>query len=343
MPDRVRVALIGAGRLGRRHAEVLASQIPQAELAAIADAHEPTARAAAEATRLDRWTTDPEELIADPSIDAVAIASSTDTHAPLIIAAAEAGKAIFCEKPIALDLEGTDAALDAVAEAGVYLQIGFQRRYDKGYRAAKERIDAGEIGRVETIRDAMRDPAPASREFLATSGGMFRDMTIHNFDAARWLAGSEVEEVYAIGAALVDPMFAELGDVDTSIVTLRFASGALGVIDNGRRSTFGYDVRTEIFGSDGALFVGQQRDTPLLQLNREGVRHDHVYWFLDLFAEAYAEELRVFVAAVADGTRPGPSGEDARAALALAYAAEASRRDNRPVAVSQFDRAPGSA
>src|SRR3712207_2813965 len=188
-PERIRVGLIGAGRIGRLHAATLASGIPDAELVAIADASADAARTTAEANRVERWTTDPEDLIADPTHAAVVIASPTDTHASLIAAAAAAGKDIFCEKPIALDLEATDAALAAVTAAGVRLQIGFQRRYDAGYRAAKELIDGGGLGRIEAIRDAMRDPAPPPRGYVETSGGLYRDMTIHNFDCVRWLMG----------------------------------------------------------------------------------------------------------------------------------------------------------
>ena len=338
MPERVRVALIGAGRIGRRHAQVLAFQLPQAELVAVADAVEPPARGTAAAVRVDRWTTDAEALVADPGIDAVVIASSTDTHAPLITAAAGAGKDVFCEKPIALDLEATDAALDAVERAGVRLQIGFQRRFDKGYARARRMIESGELGPIEAIRDTMRDPAPPTRAYLATSGGLFRDMTIHNFDCVRWLMGDEVEEVYAVGATLVDPMFAELDDIDTAIVTLRFRNGSLATIDNGRRSGFGYDVRTEIFGSQGALFVGYSRDTPTLHLSAEGVRSDHVHFFMERFEQAYVDELRAFVAAIVEDKPVPVTGEDGRAAMALAYACEASRRDNRPVRPDRFAR-----
>src|SRR5688572_19164477 len=222
MPTRVRVAVIGAGRIGRLHAQALAYKIPECQVVVVVDAVEATARAAAQATRLERWTTDTDAVISDAAIDAVVIASSTETHAPLIVAAAEAGKHAFCEKPVALDLETTDAAIAAVARAGTRLQIGFQRRFDKGYRAAKEAIDAGELGRIEMIRDAMRDPAPASREYLATSGGLYRDMTIHNFDCVRWLMGADPVEVSTMAATLVDPMIEELHDVDTSIVSIRF-------------------------------------------------------------------------------------------------------------------------
>ncbi len=338
MPERVRVALIGAGRIGQRHARTLATRVPRADLVAVADAVPDAARSTAATVRLERWTTDATSLFADPDIDAVVIASSTETHAPYIIAAAEAGKDVFCEKPIALDLAATDAALDVVERSGVRLQIGFQRRFDKGYRRAKEMIEAGTLGRIESLRDTMRDPTPASREYIARCGGLFRDMTIHNFDTVRWLMGAEVEEVYAVGAALVDPMFAELDDIDTGIVTLRFVGGGLAVIDNSRRSGFGYDVRTEVFGSEGAIFVGYARETPLLHLSKDGVKSDHVSWFLDRFDQAYEEELHAFVDGCSTRESPDVTGEDGRAAMVLAYAAEAARRDNRPVRVEEFAR-----
>ena len=211
MPERVRVALFGAGRIGQRHGATLASLIPNAELAVIADMHGPSAQALAAKVRCERWTDDPNEILADSTIDAVVIAASTDSHAPLIIGAAEAGKQIFCEKPIALDLEATDRALEAVERAGVRLQMGFQRRFDKAYHKAKELIDTGALGRIEAIRDTMRDPAPAPRAYLETSGGLYRDMTIHNFDCVRWMMGEEVKELFAMGSAIVDPMFRGTG------------------------------------------------------------------------------------------------------------------------------------
>jgi myo-inositol 2-dehydrogenase/D-chiro-inositol 1-dehydrogenase len=296
------------------------------------------AEALASRVRCQRWTADPAAVLSDPAIDAVVIASSTDSHAPLIIGAAEAGKQIFCEKPIALDLEATDRALDAVAQAGVRLQMGFQRRFDKAYHRAKELIDAGAIGRVEMIHDAMRDPEPAPRAYLETSGGLYRDMTIHNFDCVRWLMGEEAREVFAMGSALVSPAIRELDDIDTSIVSLRFASDGLGVIDNSRRSGFGYDVRTEIFGSEGALMIGYARDTPMLRLDASGIHSDHIYWFLERFDQAYIDELKAFVDSIVEDTPPLVTGEDARAAMALAYAAEASRQENAPVAPARFAR-----
>jgi myo-inositol 2-dehydrogenase/D-chiro-inositol 1-dehydrogenase len=338
MPERVRVGLIGAGRIGQRHAATLASAIPCAELAVIADVNGPAAEALAARVRCDRWTDNPGEVIADPAIDAIVIASSTDSHAPLIIGAAQAGKQIFCEKPIALDLEATDRALDAVDRTGVRLQMGFQRRFDKAYRRAKELIDAGALGRIEAIRDTMRDPAPAPRAYLETSGGLYRDMAIHNFDCVRWMMGEEVSELFAMGSAIVAPVFRELDDIDTSVVSLRFANDSLGVIDNSRRSGFGYDVRTEVFGSEGALMIGYSRDTPMLMLDANGIHSDHIYWFLERFDDAYIEELKAFVDCIVEDTAPTVDGNDARAAMVLAYAAEASRRENAPVSPKRFAR-----
>jgi myo-inositol 2-dehydrogenase / D-chiro-inositol 1-dehydrogenase len=339
MPERVRVALIGAGRIGQRHAATLASAIPRAELAMIADVHGPSAETLAAKVRCQHWTADPQAVLQDASIDAIVIASSTDSHAPLIVAAAEAGKQIFCEKPIALDLEATDRALDAVERAGVRLQMGFQRRFDKAYHRAKELIDAGALGRIEAIRDTMRDPAPAPRAYLETSGGLYRDMTIHNFDCVRWMMGQEVKELFAMGSAIVSPMFQELGDIDTSVISLRFNDDSLGVIDNSRRSGFGYDVRTEVFGSEGALIIGYSRDTPMLRLDANGIHSDHIYWFLERFDQAYIDELKIFVDGIVDGTPPPVDGHDARTAMVLAYAAEASLRENAPVSPSRFARA----
>jgi myo-inositol 2-dehydrogenase/D-chiro-inositol 1-dehydrogenase len=338
MPERVRVALIGAGRIGQRHAATLATAIPRADLAIIADVHGPSAAALAEKVRCHRWTDDPTAVLADPTIDAVVIASSTDSHAPLITGSAQAGKQIFCEKPIALDLEATDQALDAVERAGVRLQIGFQRRFDKAYHQAKELIDGGTLGRIEAIRDTMRDPSPAPRAYLETSGGLYRDMTIHNFDCVRWMMGQEVTELFAMGSAIVDPMFQDLGDIDTSVISLRFSNDSLGVIDNSRRSGFGYDVRTEVFGSEGALMIGYSRDTPILRLDGNGIHSDHIYWFLERFDQAYIDELKVFIDCIIDGTQPPVDGEDARAAMVLAYTAEASRRENAPVSPARFAR-----
>ncbi|CAN5591316.1 inositol 2-dehydrogenase [soil metagenome] len=333
MTDRLSVALIGAGRIGKRHARTLAFQVPNAELAIVCDLDETRARSLATECRCDRWSLDAEATINDPSVDAVVIATSTVAHAHQIVAAARAGKHVFCEKPIALDLASTDLAINAAETAGITLQIGFQRRFDKGFAKAKAMIEAGTLGRIESIRETMRDPGPPPPEYIPTSGGLFRDMVIHDFDCVRWLIGENVAELFAYGSNLVDPIFGKYNDIDTSIVSMKFDSGALAVLDNSRRAGFGYDIRTEIFGSEGALFVGYSRDTPILHLSSKGVLSDHVHWFLERFDDAYVEELQVFVHTIAESAPSPVTGADARAALILAMAAETSVKDGIPVKI----------
>jgi myo-inositol 2-dehydrogenase/D-chiro-inositol 1-dehydrogenase len=332
----IRVGVFGAGRIGYRHARTLANDIPLAILAAICDVHIESARALAEQTGCDRFTSDPADILEDPAIDAVIIGSSTDSHAHLIELAAGAGKQIFCEKPIALDLETTDRAIAVAQTAGVQLQIGFQRRFDKAYAKASRMISEGLLGNIEVVRDTMRDPNPPHESYIPTSGGLFRDMVIHDFDCVRWLMGCEPLEVFAMGGNLVDPVFARYGDIDTCTVNIRFESGALGAIDASRRSGFGYDVRTEIFGSKSALMIGDGRETPLYRLDSSGVWSDHIYWFLERFDDAYVSEIRAFVECIRNDEPVPITGADGRAALAMAYAAEASVRENAPVRMSRF-------
>lgn len=336
------IGVFGAGRIGYRHARTVAHEVLGARLAAICDVHLESAQTLAELTGCDRFTADPAELLEDASIDAVVIGTSTDSHAPLIEAAAAAGKQIFCEKPIALDLETTDRAIAAADSAGVQLQIGFQRRFDKAYAKASRMIADGKLGQIEVVRDTMRDPNPPHEAYIPTSGGLFRDMVIHDFDCVRWLMGCEPVEVFAMGANLVDPVFAKYGDIDTCIVNVRFESGSLGAIDASRRSGFGYDVRTEIFGSKSAIMIGEGRETPLYRYDAEGVWSDHIYWFLERFDDAYVDEIRAFVNCIRQDTAVPVTGADGRAALAMAYAAEASVKENAPVPMSRFSAKGGS-
>jgi myo-inositol 2-dehydrogenase/D-chiro-inositol 1-dehydrogenase len=332
----IRIAVFGAGRIGHRHARTVANEVLGARLAAICDVNIEAARALADLTGCDRITSDPADIFQDPSINAVLIGTSTDSHAPLIEAAAAAGKDIFCEKPIALDLETTDRAIAAAERAGVQLQIGFQRRFDKAYARVSNMIANGDLGQIEVVRDTMRDPNPPHESYIPTSGGLFRDMVIHDFDCVRWLMRSEPIEIFAMGANLVDPVFARYGDIDTCVVNIKFASGALGAIDASRRSGFGYDVRTEIFGSKSAVMIGDGRETPLIKLDSNGVWSDHIYWFLERFDAAYVEEIRTFVNCIRQHEPVPVTGTDGRAALAMAYAAEASVAENAPVAMSRF-------
>lgn len=331
MTARPGVAIIGYGRIGKVHLRTLFGQPDLCDLIAVADANAEALTEAQSAFPSVSTTTDTDRVFTDPAVHAVVIASSTETHASYIIRAAHAGKAIFIEKPIALDLDGTDAALSAVDQAGVQLQLGFQRRFDNGYADARNRIVSGEIGDVEMIRDAMRDPKPPPVTYLQRSGGLYRDMTIHNFDCVRWLMGADPIELFAIGSALTGPDIERAGDIDTSIVILRFPSGAMASIENSRRSGFGYDVRTEVFGERGALLIGESRQTPLRRFDDSGVHNDHQYFFLERFADAYRDELIAFLEAVSEETPVQVTGHDGRKALQLALAAELSCELGLPV------------
>lgn len=331
---RPRVALIGCGRIGLVHARTLAAMRDLCDFAIVVDNFEESARNLASALDVPRWSVDAEDAVSSPDVDAVIIASPTETHAPNILQAAMHGKDIFTEKPIALDIETTEQVLKAVAKAGVRFQVGFQRRFDSGYMVAKAAIMAGELGAIEMIRDAMRDPEPPPVDYIARSGGMYRDMTIHNFDSVRWLMGENPVTLYAAASALTSDDIRNANDVDTSVVTLRFPSGALATIENSRRTGFGYDVRTEIFGELGALMVGNSRETPVRRYTASGVQEDHQYFFLNRFRNAYRQELISFIEAILNDSDPLVSGADGRAALQLAYAAEQSLRDGKPVSLS---------
>ena len=254
------VGVIGVGRIGRMHADLLAHQVPGAAVTAVYDADPGASRAAAEDLGVDAVDS-VEELLADAHVDAVAICSSTDTHADLIVAAAQAGKAIFCEKPVSLDLAELDRAITAVEAAGVAFQIGFNRRFDPAHAAVAEAVADGTVGDPHLVRITSRDPAPPPLTYLASSGGMFLDMTIHDFDMARFVTGSDVVEVYARGAVRVDPGFADAGDIDTAVVTLVHVNGCLTTIDNSRRAVYGYDQRVEVFGSGGMVARRTRRST----------------------------------------------------------------------------------
>ena len=332
------IALIGIGRIGVVHARTLARLGHLGRFAMIVDPREDVARALAAEFNVPNVATDPGAAFDDAAIDAVVIASPTDTHEPCIVAAAQAGKAIFTEKPIALDLAATDAAIAAVEAAGVRMQVGLQRRFDGGYRAAHEAVQDGSLGTIEMIHDAMRDPEPPPPSYLARSGGFFRDMTIHNFDCVRWLMGENPATIFAVGASLVSDEIRAIGDIDTAALTLTFPSGAIATIENGRRSGFGYDVRTEVFGSRGALFVNDLQATPVTHLGKGGLSVDHHWFFLNRFGDAYVAELEAFGRALVDDQPVAVTGADGRAALLMAYAAEMSYRDGKPVALDDAER-----
>ena len=326
------LGVIGVGRIGRLHAEHLAYRIPNARLLMVADVGEEAARRCADACGVPRAVQDYRALLDDPAIEAVAICSATPTHAPIIAEAAAAGKHIFCEKPIALDLETTDAALAAVERAGVKLQVGFNRRFDANYRRVRQAVERREIGRPELLHIISRDPAPPPLDYITASGGLFLDMTIHDFDMARFLLGSEVEEVYATAAVMTDPAIGAAGDLDTAVVLLTFAGGAIGTIDNSRRAVYGYDQRVEVFGSQGMIATRNDYPNTAVVSDGQAVRRDLPRnFFLDRYVDRYVAEMQAFVDAVLDG-RPTPvDGRDGRAALALGLAARRSYDEHRPV------------
>jgi myo-inositol 2-dehydrogenase/D-chiro-inositol 1-dehydrogenase len=336
MTRQVTVGVIGAGRIGRLHAENLSRGALGAKVAGIADSSLAAAQAAAKSCQVDRAITDARELFADPAIEAIVICSPTDTHAPLLEAAAAAGKHIFCEKPIDLDLERTRQALGAVQRAGVLLQVGFNRRFDPDFARLARLVREGCAGTPEIVRITSRDSQPPPLDYVRGSGGLFLDMAIHDFDMARFLLREEVVEVHAWGANLVDPAIGAAGDVDTAVTTLRFPSGALCTIDNSRRAVYGYDQRLEVFGSKGCLVADHRAHTQVALWDERGRTLDRpLDFFLDRYRESYLAEMREFLDCVRDGRPPSVSAADGLAALRLALAARRSHVECRPVRMDE--------
>ncbi len=317
--DPVRLGLLGAGRIGRTHARSIAD-MAGARLVAVADPDEAAGASVAQAA--GTRTASVEELLGDAAIEGVLIAAPTDLHAELIEQAAESGKAIFCEKPIDLDLSRAERAVAAAARCGVPLMIGFNRRYDPSFRRLRDEIDAGRIGTVELVQVTSRDPAPPPLAYIERSGGLFLDMMIHDFDMARFLVGEPIVEVTATGSALVDKAIGDAGDIDTAVALLRSASGRLCVISNSRRAIYGYDQRIEVHGSEGMVSAGNPVATTVTRAGRSGFATDPLNdFFMDRYADAYRLEMAAFCTVVRGGDVEYPDGRDGLAALALAEAA----------------------
>ena len=334
----LRIGVIGVGRIGRMHAELIAHQVPGATLAAVYDAHEPSSRGVAADLRVPAAAS-LEELFGS-DLDAVAICSSSDTHVELLIAAAEAGKAVFCEKPVSLDLAELDRALDAVQEAGVPFQIGFNRRFDPGHASVQRAVASGEIGDPHLVRISSRDPAPPPLHYVKNSGGLFLDMMIHDFDMARYVTGREVVEVFARGTVRVEPSFAGAGDIDTALVTHVHDDGCLTAIDNSRRAAYGYDQRVEVFGSEGMAVSENPRAHAGAVVTATGEQRPPLpYFFLERYLPSYVREWQAFVEAVKSGTTPPASVGDARAPLVIGLAALRSLHDGRPVRTDEVQAA----
>jgi myo-inositol 2-dehydrogenase/D-chiro-inositol 1-dehydrogenase len=338
MADRLKVGIIGIGRIGKIHAGNIARFVGGAELAGVADLFlNPEGEALAKSLGAAKVSKDPRELLDDPSIGAIVICSSTDTHADYVIAAAQAGKHIFCEKPIDLSVPKVKAALEAVKKAGVQLQVGFNRRFDHNFKQVRDLALAGEIGQVQLVKITSRDPAPPPPAYVAVSGGIFIDMMIHDFDMARFQAGSEVTEVYASGSVLIDPEIGKAGDVDTAIVSLKFANGAIGVIDNSRKAVYGYDQRVEVFGSKGAAVAQNDTPTTTVLYNEKGVTGDKpLYFFLERYKQAFIDEMESFVDAVTHNKPVPVTGNDGLEDLYVALAATKSLKEGRPVKLEEF-------
>lgn len=336
MASKVNVGLIGAGRIGRLHAEHLAFRIPQANLLAVSDIILEAAQKCAAEFGIPKAIQDHREIMEDPNIEAVVICSSTDTHAQMIEEAAAAGKHIFCEKPIDFDLARIDRALAAVEEAGVKLQVGFNRRFDPNFRRVRELVAAGKIGEPHILRITSRDPAPPPIEYVKVSGGIFLDMTIHDFDMARYLIGSEVEEIYAVGGVMVDPAIGEAGDIDTAVITLRFENGVIGTIDNSRRAAYGYDQRVEVFGSGGMVAVSNKTPDSAVVSDAEGVHGPlPLYFFIERYVDSYIAEMEAFIECIQQDRMPPVTGIDGRIPVVMGYAARRSYEENRPVRLGE--------
>jgi myo-inositol 2-dehydrogenase/D-chiro-inositol 1-dehydrogenase len=335
--SKIGVGVIGAGRIGALHIEHLAQNIPEAELISICSLDAPGVESLAKQFNVPKTTDDYTALLADPQIEAVLVASATNTHVEMSQAAAQAGKHVFCEKPISLDLGQIDETLAIVERAGVKFQVGFNRRFDASFARVREAVTSGEIGEPHIMRITSRDPAPPPIEYVKVSGGIFLDMTIHDFDMARYLIGDEVVEVYAVGGVRVDPKIGEAGDIDTAVITLRFQNGVIATIDNSREAVYGYDQRIEVFGSKGMVTAVNPLTDTVTFSGRDGSRAaSPPYFFVERYKPAFLSELQAFFACIQEDTPPPVTGADGRAPVVIGFAALKSLRENRPVRLSEI-------
>jgi inositol 2-dehydrogenase len=322
MKRKLKVGLLGLGRMGKVYGRDLVQRIAGVELAAVADVDAQLAQALGDELSVVKWYADPFALLDDRSVEAVLIVTPTNTHAELVQAAAQRGKAIFCEKPLSLSLAEALAMKEAVAKSRVFFQMGFMRRFDKGYAAAKQQLAAGEIGAPILFRATSRDPFAPSLEYAnpKNSGGLILDMGIHDFDLARWLVG-EIAEVSALGNALAYPELQSIGDIDSAIISLKFRAGQIGAVDLTRSGVYGYDIATEIVGTRGTLRIGYLRETPVLVMKQNHIGHDVVPYFMERFAQAYPAQLQNFVDNVLNEKEAPITIDDGIAALRVALAA----------------------
>ena len=329
-----RIGIIGAGRMGQLHAENICNRLPQFKLEGIADPYLDLKWA--QQLNIPFIATQAEDLIQHPDLDAILIASPAPFHIQQVMMASKEKKAVFCEKPLGLTEEEIESCLKVVEQQGTLLQIGFNRRFDPSFANLYARVRKGEVGIPHLLRITSRDPAPSSKEYIKTSGGIFMDMAIHDFDMARFLMGSEIVEVYAQGSALVDPYFAECHDVDTATIQLRFLNGALGVIDNSRQAVYGYDQRVEVFGSKGALLANNQFENTVIAMTESHTQlAKPLYFFLERYQEAFIAELHAFHRAWMHDEQSPVSGQDGLQALRIARACKESLETRKPITLHQ--------
>lgn len=334
---KLNVGIIGAGRIGQVHAKSITYHIPQAKIVAISDIYYEGAKRVAESLGIPNAYEDYHEILNNPEIDAVLICSSTDTHADIAVEAAEAGKHIFCEKPVDLTVAKIKKVIAAVEKAGVKLQIGFNRRYDHNFAEIKRLANDGKLGKLQTIKITSRDPEPPSIDYVKVSGGIFLDMTVHDFDMARFIGG-EVEEVYANAAVTVDEAIGEAGDVDTALIALKFKNGAIGVIDNCRKACYGYDQRLEVFGTGGQASAANDTPTNVSYINENGNMTDKpLYFFLERYMQSFTDEMTEFINAVQNDELTKTTVNDGLEALRLGLAAKLSVKEHRPVKLSEIE------
>jgi len=337
MKAKLPVGVIGLGRMGSIYTGHLAGH-SGSQILSVSDVIEERAQGIAAEFGVESWSTDYRDVLENKAIRAVFVTSPTGTHREVVIAAAEAGKAIFCEKPIALTLEDTDQMIATIEKTGVMFQAGFMRRFDSGYVAAKEQIEAGVIGKPVTFKSIGRDPFCPDLEYakLSVSGGLILDMAIHDFDLARWLMTDEVKRVYTEGGTLAFPQLNTVGDIDNAVVNMLFEGGALGNVEVSRNALYGYDIRTEILGTEGGLNIGYYQHTPLLVMTTKGIGHDMVPYIIERFGDAYLAQTRDFVARVLNDKEPAVDAYDARAALVIGLAARQSYSEARPVELREY-------
>jgi myo-inositol 2-dehydrogenase/D-chiro-inositol 1-dehydrogenase len=335
---KIKIGLIGIGRIGKLHGDNLTNAVPGAKVEAAADVMlNGDHRKWAEKNSIKKLYKDPMEIMKDRDVNAVFICSSTDTHADLIIRAAEAGKDIFCEKPIHTDITKIKEALEAVEKSGVKLQTGFVRRFDHNHKKVRDTVASGKLGKPHVIKITSRDPEGPPLSYIAVSGGIFMDMTIHDFDMARYLAGSEVAEVTAYGGVLIDPEYKKYNDVDTAAILLKFENGALGLIDNSRAARYGYDQRTEVHCDKGCVQAANDLyDTSMISTAEKVVCEKPTWFFLERYNDAFIAEAKSFIEAIQNNSAPPVDGKDGLMSVYIAMAANRSVKENRPVKLNEI-------